>query len=132
VDIEHGLKEYLLDTLRSQVSALSNLQHESGLWHTVLDDPSSYLEVSATAAIGYGMLKGVRLGYLDPSFKQSGLRALEAVLSKMDNKGIVQQVSYGTPVGNDVQFYKDIPISPMTYGQSMTQLILIEALKHVD
>lgn len=126
------MREYLLDTLRSQACALTKLQHESGLWHTVLDDPTSYVESSATAAFGYGMLKGVRCGYLDAVYKESGIRALNAVLSQIDDKGIVHQVSYGTPVGGDAQFYKDIPISPMTYGQSMALLILIEALKHTE
>ncbi|MEF2243657.1 beta-galactosidase BglB [Paenibacillus sp. IITD108] len=130
--MEPGLKEYLLDTLRCQVLALVELQHESGLWHTVLDDPSSYLEASASAAIGYGILKGVRLGYLPAELKNNGMLALQGVLAQINEDGVVQQVSYGTPVGYDAQFYKDIPISPMTYGQSMTQLLLIEALKHVD
>lgn len=130
IPVESGLREYLLDTLRCQVKALAQLQHESGLWHTVLDDPSSYLETSATAAFGYGILKGVRTGVLDPIYKETGYRALQALLTQIDENGVVQQVSYGTPVGNDVQFYKDIPITPMTYGQSMALLLLIEALKH--
>ena len=58
--VEPGLREYLLDTLRCQVGTLATLQHESGMWHTVLDDQSSYVETSATAAFGYGILKGVR------------------------------------------------------------------------
>lgn len=132
VQVEDGLRHYLLDTLRSQVSALLPLQHSSGLWHTVLDDPSSYLETSATAAFGYGMLKGARQGFLPKSAYEAGARALHAVLDQIDEQGVVQNVSYGTPVGNDIQFYKDIPISPMTYGQSMVQLILIEGLKHAE
>ena len=60
------------------------------------------------------------------------MRALQAVLQQIDGNGIVQNVSYGTPVGGDTQFYKDIPMSPMTYGQSMAMLILIEALKHTE
>jgi unsaturated rhamnogalacturonyl hydrolase len=46
--------------------------------------------------------------------------------------GVVWQVSYGTPVGNDAQFYKDIPVSPMTYGQALTLLILIEGHKYLN
>ena len=48
----------------------------------------------------------------------------------MDAAGIVGDVSYGTPVGNDAQFYKDIPVCPMTYGQAMAILMLAEALYH--
>lgn len=129
VEIEEGLKQYLLDTMRAQVHALSRLQESDGLWHTVLDDSTSYKETSATAAFGYGILKGVRRGYLSQKFLGVGNKALEAVLNNIDGKGVVQQVSYGTPVGPNTQFYKDIPLSPMTYGQAMALLILIEGLK---
>ncbi|PJN52927.1 Unsaturated rhamnogalacturonyl hydrolase YesR [Paenibacillus sp. GM1FR] len=129
IPIEDGLKAYLLDTATAQVRALSKLQGEDGMWHTVLDDPTSYKETSATAAIGYGILKGIRYGYLDESYRENGLSALEAVLKQIDDNGVVQQVSYGTPVGQDAQFYKDIAISPMGYGQALTLFILIEGLR---
>ncbi|MBU5351157.1 glycoside hydrolase family 88 protein [Paenibacillus barcinonensis] len=129
IPIEDGLKAYLLDTATAQVRALGKLQHEDGMWHTVLDDPDSYKETSATAAFGYGILKGIRYGYLDESYRNIGIKALEAVLRHIDHNGVVQQVSYGTPVGNDAQFYKEIPISPMGYGQALTLFILIEALR---
>jgi unsaturated rhamnogalacturonyl hydrolase len=129
VNLESGLKQYLLDTMSAQVEALAKLQAADGMWHTVLDDPSSYREISCTSAFGYGILKGVRKGYLDPAYKEIGIRALQATLRNIDEHGVVQQVSYGTPVGMDAQFYKDIPISPMTYGQALALLILIEGLK---
>ncbi|KAA8787058.1 glycoside hydrolase family 105 protein [Paenibacillus amylolyticus] len=129
IPIEDVLKSYLLDTATAQVRALSKLQHEDGMWHTVLDDPDSYKETSATAAFGYGILKGIRYGYLDESYLDTGMRALEAVLQHIDETGVVQQVSYGTPVGHDAQFYKEIPISPMGYGQALTLFILIEGLR---
>lgn len=128
-EIEPGLKQYLLDTFTAQVTALKQHQHESGLWHTIIDDPTSYLETSATAAFGYGILKGVRMGYLDTSYLAIGQKAVEGVVSQISGDGIVQGVSYGTPVGNDAQFYKDIAVCPMTYGQALTILLLTEAIK---
>lgn len=130
VPLEEGIKQYLLDTMRSQVQALASLQADDGMWHTVLDDASSYVETSCTAAFGYGILKAVRKGYLEPEYLPVGRKALEAVLARIDAGGVVLEVSYGTPVGNDAQFYKDIPISPMTYGQALTLLILMEGLRH--
>ncbi|MDR2870106.1 MAG: glycoside hydrolase family 88 protein, partial [Deferribacteraceae bacterium] len=35
-----GLKEFILDTYKSQVWQLKRLQGTNGLWHTVLDDPT--------------------------------------------------------------------------------------------
>lgn len=127
-----AVRDYLLDTLRGQVRALASLQAEDGMWHTVLDDPSSYKETSCTAAFGYGILKGVRMGYLPQDMLPVGRKALRAVLDRIDASGVVRDVSYGTPVGPDAQFYKDIPISPMTYGQALALLILIEGLRHAE
>jgi len=43
-------------SLRDQLAALVRLQTGKGLWHTVLDDPESYEEVSASAGIGAAMV----------------------------------------------------------------------------
>ncbi|WP_216234738.1 glycoside hydrolase family 88 protein [Paenibacillus sp. GP183] len=59
------------------------------------------------------------------------IESINAVIVRIDEKGIVREVSYGTPVDKDKQFYKDIPISPMTYGQALTMLCLIEGLRHL-
>lgn len=129
-DLEPGVKTFLIETLKSQVEALARLQEKNGLWHTLLDDPDSYLETSATAGFGYGILKAIRKGYIDEKYYEVGYRALEAVLNSIDEAGIVQGVSYGTPVFNTIEEYKQIPICPMPYGQSMALMILVEAIRH--
>jgi unsaturated rhamnogalacturonyl hydrolase len=126
--IEEGLKQYFLDTFVAQVDALVKLQTEDGMWCTVLDNPNSYVETSATAAFAYGILKGVRKGYLDKKYLCHGIKALEAVIARIAEDGTVEEVSYGTPVGNDEEFYMNIPICPMTYGQALALLLLAEAL----
>ncbi len=83
VPMEDGLKGYLLDTATAQIKALSKLQHEDGMWHTVLDDSDSYKETSATAAFGYGILKGIRYGYLDDSYRHIGMKAFASVLHQL-------------------------------------------------
>ena len=118
--------------LVTQVNALLPLQAPSGAWRTLLDDPSSYEEISATAGFGYGLLKGYRLGLGTPAWRAAGLRALEAVLSNIDEAGTVLNVSYGTRMGHDLQFYRDIPIQPTGYGQALAILCLSEALHHVE
>jgi unsaturated rhamnogalacturonyl hydrolase len=127
VGLEGGIKDFLLDTLRDQVDALLPLQEAEGMWHTVLDDPGSYLESSATAGFGYGILKAVRLGLLPASYRDAGLRACAAVLARVDATGSVTQVSYGTPMGDDAEFYKRIPVCPMAYGQALAVQLLGEA-----
>ena len=129
VHLPQGVKDYLIATLTAQVDALARLQAPDGMWHTLLDDPSSYVETSATAGFGYGILKGIRKGYLDVKYAPVGLKALEAVLQHIAADGTVEQVSYGTGMGHDLEHYRKIPICPMAYGQALTALLLNEALK---
>lgn len=122
---------YIKEALKSQVKALKKYQHESGMWHTLIDDPNSYVETSATSGFGYGILKGIRLGILDKEiYSEVGLKALEAVLGYISDDGQVDQVSYGTPMGHDLDFYRNIPITPMAYGQSLAIFLLIESLEY--
>ncbi|MEO0550799.1 MAG: glycoside hydrolase family 88 protein [Pseudomonadota bacterium] len=125
---DDGLRIFLIETLKAQVEALLELQNDNGLWHTLLDDPTSYPEASATAGFAFGILKGVRKGYLDASFEAVGKRALLAVLENIDDKGELGQVSFGTPVFDTLQEYKDIPLTSMPYGQSMAILACVEYL----
>jgi unsaturated rhamnogalacturonyl hydrolase len=130
VPVGSGVRQFLLDTVAAQIRALARLQAPSGMWHTLLDDPTSYVETSATAGFGYGILKGIRLGMLDPQFRPVGQRAVAAVMERIDPDGTVVGVSYGTGMGRDLDHYRNIPLCPMAYGQALTILLLGEALKH--
>ncbi|MGL6161325.1 beta-galactosidase BglB [Microbulbifer sp.] len=125
-----GLRQFLIETLESQVKALVDCQDDSGLWHTLLDDPDSYLEASAAAGFAYGILKAVRKGYLPKKYEYSGIRAVKAVLKNIDESGELRQVSFGTPVFDDLQGYRDIPLTSMPYGQSMAILALVEYMNY--
>lgn len=121
-----GLREFLLETHLQQIRALQNLQDASGLWHTLLDDPGSYLEASATAGFGYGILKSVRKRYIGADYEEMGVRAVKAVLANIDPRGELKQVSFGTPVFDDLDGYRKIPLTSMPYGQAMAILCLGE------
>ncbi len=126
-----GTKRFIIDTYKAQVKALKGLQAESGLWCTVLDDPSSYEEVSGSAAIACGILKGIRTGILDDSYLDCAERAIKGILKNIDDDGTVLNVSGGTGMGMNADHYKNILIAPMAYGQSLTILALAEALLHL-
>jgi len=128
LDLEPGdaMREFLVETLRTQVKTLASHQDQSGLWHTLIDDPTSYCEASATAGFAYGILKGVRMGYLDTACEEVGIRAIKAVLGQISPAGELQNVSFGTPVFETLQGYKDVPLTSMPYGQAMAILALAE------
>lgn len=123
------VRRFLIEVLDSQVAALAALQDDSGLWHTLLDDPSSYVEASATAGFAYGILKAVRKGYLGAQYSAVAEQAVRAVIANISDDGELQQVSFGTGMGSDLDFYRDIPRTSMPYGQAMAILCLAEYLR---
>ncbi|MBT9431152.1 glycoside hydrolase family 88 protein [Candidatus Sodalis endolongispinus] len=122
-------RRFLLQVLQSQVSALAACQDDSGLWHTLLDDPNSYLESSATAGFAYGILKGIRKRYLDASWQPVAEKAVRVVIERINANGELSQVSFGTAMGADLDYYRQIPLTSMPYGQAMAILCLGEYLR---
>ena len=129
--LDAGVRDFIVNTYKSQVRTLKKLQSQSGLWHTVLDDPASYEEVSGSAAITAGILKGIKLGILDDSYLDCAWKGVQAVMNNIDEEGTVLNVSGGTGMGADREHYKRILIAPMAYGQSLTILALIQALDNL-
>lgn len=123
------IRRFLLSTLERQVKALSELQHSDGLWHTLLDDSSTYLEASASAGFAYGILKAVRKRYLSSDYLPIAEKAIKAVYSNIDAQGELQNTSFGTAMGDDLEYYKNIKITSMPYGQAMAILCLSESLR---
>ena len=66
-------------------------------------------------------------GYLPSEYKESAIRALKPILECIGEDGVVGQVSYGTPMGRETKdFYKEIPLKSMPYGQALAILFLME------
>lgn len=130
VEIDESVKRYFLTVYANQVKALKHYSDlNTGLWHTVIDDESSYIEISASAAFLCGIMKGVRLGILPKDeYVEFVQKSLTHIVNYILEDGTVDQVSYGTPIGESKEFYKEIPCCPMTYGQALMILLLQEAL----
>jgi unsaturated rhamnogalacturonyl hydrolase len=79
--------------------ALIGLQANSGGWHTVLDQPTSYEEASLPAMFGYGLLKGAKLRLLESSVEATVTRAWDATHAHIRD-GKLTGVSVATPPGN--------------------------------
>ena len=131
VPCEPHVAEILTQALLRQVESLEKYQNESGMWHTLIDDPTSSVESSATCGFAYGILKAVHTGLLEPKCREMACKALDPILGYIGPDGVVQQVSYGTPMGRETKdFYKNIPLRQMPYGQALAMLFLIECLEN--
>lgn len=129
IECKPSTRRFLVEALHNQVEALRKFQDPSGMWHTLVDDPTSYVEASATCGFAYGILKAVHDGLIAPEYEACAIKALAPVLSCINEDGIVNQVSYGTAMGRESkQFYKEIEIKSMPYGQAMAILFLLELI----
>ncbi len=130
VTCRREVKESLTQILLNQVRSLVTYQNESGMWHTLIDDPTSYVESSATCGFAYGILRAVHTGLIDAAYADAATKALDPILGYIGEDGVVHQVSYGTPMGREnKEFYKNIELKSMPYGQALAILFLIECLK---
>nr|WP_144564037.1 glycoside hydrolase family 88 protein [Neobacillus bataviensis] len=130
LDLKKGdfLREFLISALNRQIESLAKYQNESGLWHTLINDPSSYLEASATAGFAYGILKSIHKRYVSQDYKEVAYKAIRGLIGEINEKGALQKVSVGTGMGDTLDFYKQIRITTMPYGQSLAVLCLSEFL----
>ncbi|KAF4602266.1 hypothetical protein EYR40_005471 [Pleurotus pulmonarius] len=127
-----GLRMFLVSSLTAQINALVNCQDQNtGLWHTILDDDSSYLEASATAGFAYGIAKAIRLRLIpkDARYVATVKKAMQGVLDNISDEGELKQVSFGTPVFDDIESYKEVKLTSMPYGQSLALIALSEHLR---
>ena len=118
---------------QDQALALWKYQRVNGLFTTLVDVEETYCETSATAGIAYGIIKGLRLGWLEGErYREMGRMAADAVIAQIDAEGAVQGVSGGTGMGHDLEHYKDIIVTPTAYGQGLTFLMLTELMREEE
>lgn len=93
----------VVGSLNDQLAALKLYQTENGLWRTIVDDETSYEEVSASAGIAAAMIaKGnpLHIKYINKS--------IPGMLANVSPDGRVLNVSGGTAVMKDADGYRGI------------------------
>lgn len=91
---KYSRRQEVIDMLRRTLTACIRYQDpQTGVWYDVMDvqDPRNYLESTASCMFAYCMLKGHRLGYLDESYRDAGIKAY---------KGIIRQFIREDHLGN--------------------------------
>jgi unsaturated rhamnogalacturonyl hydrolase len=91
-----GRKELLAQLGRDVAAVVKYQDPSSGLWYQVLDKPDAkgnYFESSASCMFVYALAKGVRRGYLPPSYLASAERGYQGILSHFIQTGADNDVS---------------------------------------
>lgn len=115
----------VMGSLQEQLAAAKLFQTENGLWRTILDDPESYEEVSASAGIAAAMTANgnpLHTKYINKSIK--------GVLENISPDGRVLNVSGGTAVMRDREGYRNISRDwTQGWGQGLALAFLAEVLR---
>jgi len=117
--------DLVLTTVQKQAKSLVHLQDASGDWHTVLNDPTSYLETSIAAFVVDGFSMAITHGWLSRDYLPTIEKALAAMLSHVQPDGRLAGVSYETFPSTRVEHYKQMPrdaVVPWGQGPLLTAL----------
>lgn len=96
----------IMDGYVKMMSALLSWQREDGLWGQLVNDPESWEETSGSAMFAFGMLEGVRNGWLpEEPYGAAARKAFAALCSKLDGNGNLADVCIGTGARNDRDWY---------------------------
>ena len=79
----------------------------------VLDDPGSYHEHTVTSMVGYAVARGLRLGWLDESYRGFAESLWNAASERVDDDGGLVDGCGGTGPQVDARAYLD---RPATFG----------------
>ncbi len=84
---EHAGREVIMEVIdRIAEGAAKHQDPETGLWWQVLDQhgrEGNYLEASASSMLAYFYLKSVRLGFLDESYLENGIKAYNGIIDNL-------------------------------------------------
>jgi unsaturated rhamnogalacturonyl hydrolase len=67
-------------------------QRADGLFHDILDDPTTFVETNVGQMLSYAIYRGVKGSWLDRAYLQHADRMRTAVYQKVDSYGLVQGV----------------------------------------
>lgn len=97
----NSIKKIFADHLEGII----RLQNKDGMWHQVLDRNDSFEETSCTAMFIIGLARGIDNGWISKSYEKNLLIAWNALKQRISEDGIVKDITRGTGIGYDLEFY---------------------------
>jgi len=110
---------YLIEVLRAVAERMAGLQDSGGGWHTVLNDPDSYIETSVAAFAVDVFARAIRRSWLKPTIYCPVIEsAMDFLLRHVRPDGLLEGVSYETFPSTRIEHYRLMPRGGMVpWGQ---------------
>ena len=105
----HPGRNAVLAIYRRLLDGLGQIQEPSGMYTQVLGFPGSYQEFTSTCMIGYSMARGLRRGWLDPSYLATLELAWQGASERIDGEGNVVDACTGTGAQESLKDYLHRP-----------------------
>jgi unsaturated rhamnogalacturonyl hydrolase len=126
---DHPAYARLLEDYRKHMAVLARFQDGDGLWRNVIDYPGAYGEYSATAMIGFAMLRGVRSGWLpEKDYRPVIDKAWQAIATRTAAEGRLVDVCESTARMKSLEEYlqRAAILGPDPRGGAMALLFATE------
>ena len=109
MEVSDEMAESIRPALKLFADGMLKYQDASGMWANLADRPvteTNRLETSGTAMMVYTLLKGVRNGWLDESYREPAVRAFEAMTEMKLTDGKLTDI-YLKASANSTNNYED-------------------------
>jgi unsaturated rhamnogalacturonyl hydrolase len=124
----------LREMLKKILARMARLQDRSGGWHTILDDPASYIETSTSAFMVHVLCRSIEHGWVEADAYNPVLESAAALmLGSVVPGGLLEGVSYETFPSTRAEHYRCMPrgaMVPWGQGPLLSALWAYTRLQH--
>lgn len=85
----HSKRKELIEFLLSHIDSVLKYQNENGMWHYLLDDPTTWEETNGSQMFAYSILKAIANGWLDRSYLNKIEMTFETIKKQVRENGEV-------------------------------------------
>ena len=103
----HPQRDTILDVYRRLMRAMRAQQAPDGTWRQVVTLPGTYREATVTAMTVTAMARGVRLGWLDDTYRPVVMRGWRGLLAHVVDDGALVDACISTGAGPTLRHYLD-------------------------
>lgn len=119
----------LLENFQAHLDGVLATQDENGAWHTVMNNSSTYLEMSATAAFAMGLRWASNQTWAPKACQSASERAYAALAQRISASGELLEASGGTCVMSTAASYNAVPYAKTAFAQGLAMMALSQFLR---